>query len=172
MDSVQDPYKRWGIVLIVFLLIFIPLEVALTKPNAISNIQTNLKLAFQKQPQAATIGSLSEIQQEEHSNLYYVDLYYDPIKKSATKIGVGTSHGDMDPLTSNPSSSSAVFNYKVEIFSPKNQLMTSGWSSLYKNVILTLDGKYKFRVSAPYEQGGVIKVYEADGQKFWEEKMN
>lgn len=171
MDSV-DSAKKFGIIFII-LLILIPLIIALARLNAIQNLQLKLKLATQEKPKVTVINKqISDILQEEHSNLYFVDLEYDPKTAKVTKKGSGHSHGDMDPLLSKPSSDSGTFNYRVETIYTENEAPLSGWVSFYKTVISTEDGKYIFRTSVPYISGSTLNIYSINNQKLWEEKIN
>lgn len=178
MDSAQDPYKKFGIILIVFLLILIPSEIALTRPNAIRNFQLSLKLATQEKPKVTVVSKqISQVVQKEatasadHPTLYYVDLLYDPALNKVTKKGSGKTTGDLEALDSKPSTSSATFNYKAEAISSQGELIYSGWGSLYKTVITIADGRYEFRVAVPYEAGEKLNIYLANNQKLWEEKI-
>lgn len=167
MDSAQDSYKKWGIILIVFLLIFIPLGITLARSNP-----TKLKLLFQEKPKVTKIDKqISEIRQEQHPSLYFVDLEYDPQTGKSSKKNSGYVNGDLPPLRSEVSFSPETFNFRVEAISPKNELILSGWGSLYKSVISTDDGKYSFRVSIPYVSGETLRVYSIGYQKLWEEKV-
>lgn len=174
MDSGQNSYKKWGVALIFFALIFIPAEIGLTRPNAIQNLKTRIQSFFQKPTQVTVIPKEKVEQQirEDHPSLFFVSLEYDPVLKKATGLNSGGFHGDLPPLASTPSSSSGIFNYKVETISPSGKLLSSGWVSLFESVITAENGKYHFRVTAPYSQGSILNIYSIDNSKLWEEKMD
>ncbi len=157
MDSAQDSYKKWRIILFIFPLILIPVFVLLLRPS---------------QPKVTKIDKqISEIRQEQHPSLYFVDLEYDPNTGKASKKSSGYFNGDLAPLKPEVSFSPEVFNYRVVTVSPTSEVLASGWESLYKNVILTDNGKYSFRVSIPYAAGETLTVYSIGYQKIWEEKV-
>lgn len=171
MDSAQDSYKKWGIVLIVFLLILIPAEIALTKPNAIENLKLKFQTSFSEKPKVRVIPKEEVAASFDHPSLYYVDLEYDPTLNKVAKLGSGKASGDLEILLPEPSSSSATFSYKVDAVSAEGKLISSGWVSLYKTVITTESGKYQFRISAQYEKGAKINIYLQNNQRLWEEQI-
>ncbi len=109
---------------------------------------------------------------DQHSKLFYADLEYDPNSGKVTEIDTGISHGDLDPLSSSPISSSVMFNYRIEVISETNQLMFSGWSNLFKRVIATPERKYRFSVYCPYYANANISVFTLDNQKIWQSKIH
>lgn len=173
MDSAQDSYKKWGIVLIIFLLIFIPSEIGLTRPNALENLKLKFQTTFSEKPKVTVLESrqIVQAQIEDHPKLYFVDLEYDPKTGKVIKKGSGYSNGDMAALASKPSSSSGIFNYRIETIPAKNEAPLSGWVYLYETVISTEDGKYQFRTSIPYIFGETLNIHLINNQKIWEEKV-
>lgn len=158
MDSAQDKYKKWGVALIVFLLILIPAEIAFIKSKIVDK------------PQAAIINKqVSEIKQE-HPSVYFIDLEYDPNTENAVKKFSGYSNEDLTFLDREATNSAQTFTFRVEAVS-NNQILLNGWDSLYKTVITTPDGKYSFRISVPYVSGETINIYKADSKKIFEEKV-
>lgn len=158
MGFARDFFRKWWIP-IVILLLAIPASVMLFQST-------------QQQPKITKINKqISEIRQEQHPSLYFVDLEYDPNTQKAIKKSSGYFNGDLTPLKSEISFLPEVFNYRVEAVSKTNEALVSGWESLYKNVILTEDGKYSFRVSVPYIEGETIRIYSIGYQKLWEEKV-
>lgn len=170
MDS-GSQYKKIGTVLIILLLVLIPAEIALTRPNAIQSLQLQLKLTTQEKAKVKVIPKEEVAADFNHPALYFIDLEYDPISNSVTKISSGKTFGDIEALAQNPSISSGVFNYKIEVISSKRELVSSGWVSLFKTVITKEDGTYIFRVVAPYEKGENLNIYLANNQKLWEESV-
>lgn len=172
MDSARDSYKKWGIILIVFLLIFIPAEIALTRPNALSNFQLMLKLASQEKPKVVSLNkNINQVLQEDHPSLYYLDLEYDPSTKKLSKTDSGGNHGDLPFLLIKPSDSPLVFSYKIETISIKGDTLFTGWKSPYKTVISDKNGKYQLNIVVPYVSGETINIYSAQSEKIWEEKV-
>lgn len=152
----QLNFKKIGIFAFIFLIFFIPLYffgISLTKPNAIETKK------------------ITAIQQD-HPSLYFVDLEYNTKTKNVTKKGSGKINGDHDLLTSEPSSSSGTFSYRLETISTANELLLSGWVTLYQSVITMADGNYRFRASVPYGSGETLNIYSVDNKILWQEKID
>lgn len=157
MDSAQDSYRKWGIVLIVFLLILIPAEVAF-----ISQSKKNNSISIKTQERI----------QPNYPTLYFVELEYDPKTEIAAKKQAGSIKGDKGQLVeATPSSSSDKFNYKVEAVSSSGELLLSGWSSPSKSIISTSDGKYRFKTFIPYASGEIVTIYSSENKILWSGKI-
>lgn len=125
-----------------------------------------------QQPKITIIDKqISEIRQEQHPSLYFVDLEYDPATEKIIKKASVFSNGDMASLKDQPSISPETFSFGVEVISPSKKTLLSGWESLYKTVIETKEGKYFFRVSIPYTKGEILRIYSIGYEKLWEEEV-
>lgn len=170
MDSAQDSYKKWGIILIVFLLILIPAEIALTRPNAIDNLKAKFGLAADKTPE--TSENKNEVTVESaHPALYFVELEYDPLTKIATRVDSGGFNGDKEALNTKPSTATNKFSYKVEAFSVSGNLLLSGWVTRSRFVISTEEGKYRFRANIPYVPGEILTITSTENKVLWSGKI-
>lgn len=171
MEPPSDPYKKIGFIVLILLLFLIPSEIALTRPNALANLNTFFRNILQGPPKVTTLDkNISDIEAQKHPTIFYLDLLYDPISKDVSKLGSGEFHGDGQIFQNQPSSDPSAFNYKIELVSGKGDILLSGWRSPYKEVIANDQGKYKIRTSLQVEKGETIKIY-ADNQKVWEEKI-
>lgn len=162
MDSAQDSYKKWGIALVVFLLILIPSGIFLFKSNLTKNL-ADIKTNTNEYPKS----DKNTIQFKS----FFIVLEYDPNLKTATKLGSGGFKGETDKFSDSPSSSNSKFSYKVETYSNSGQLLSSGWISKSKFVITGDNGKYQFRIYTIYAPGNSVKVLSTDNQVFWSGKI-
>lgn len=171
MESAQDPYKKWGIVLIIFLLVLIPGEIYLLKANKnISNLRgssNQVALTNQINQSQDNSSPTKEASKTSQSKSFFIAIEYNPNSKIATKIGSGGFNGDSDELKTSPSSSTSKFSYKVETYSSSGQLLSSGWVSKSKFVIAEGNGKYHFRVYVPYVQGNTVKISLDNNEPLW-----
>lgn len=154
MES-NDPYKKIGIALFVFLLILIPLEISLLKPQG-SASNSKDKVAAAK---------------NEYPRLYFVELEYDPSTKTATRIQSGDFAGDTEYLESTPLNSPDKFSFKIETISSSGELLLSGWASRSISIITTTNGKYRFKVFVPYVTGETLTIYSIEDKILWSGKI-
>lgn len=126
-----------------------------------ADIQTNL----------AKKSNLDKVFQKKHPELYFVDLEYNPKNGLVTQIATGKTSGDPQKLLPSPLISSRYFTYKVEIISDKNELISSGWVSSVKEILLTNINSIVFRVITPYIVGSTIRLSLPDNKVIWSGKM-
>lgn len=168
MDSAR---LRIGIFAFIFLLFLVPSLIAISSPRSLDILKTKFALIFQEPKVTKIDKQISEIRQEQHPSLYFIDLEYDPKTEKVAKKASGYFNGDLPSLKSEVTFLPETFTFRIEAISPANEIVLSGWESLYKSVILTEDGKYVFRVSIPYVAGETLNVYSIGYQKLWEEKV-
>lgn len=157
----------------VFILIVVPLGIYFIKADVINTIGSQFKIITQPSQNAKITEQInsSKIINEQHGTLFYADLEYNPRSQETKEVDRGTSNGDLNPLSSSPASSSAMVSYKIVVESDKNELLLSGWTNLYKRVILGPTGNYRFTVSAPYYKNANVSVYTFDNKKIWQSKI-
>lgn len=173
MDSAQDSYKKWGIALIVFLLILIPTEIALTRPKAIDNLKAKLGLVSEENSRITTLENKTNLilsKSDENERFYFIDLVYDPTTNKLTEEKSGQAAGHLPAMAPKSSESSETLNLKLEVLS-ENEVIISGWLIKYKDFITKSDGKYHFQASFPYISQAKINIYSISGEKLLEDSI-
>lgn len=131
-------------------------------------LQDNFKKEIE--PKIVKTTTLTQLLSENHSGskLFYAEIEFDPQKKATTLLETGYSNGYPFPLRDTPSSSSAkLFSYKLELISSENKLLQNGWVSESKEMILTPNKTYRFRITTLAEEKSLIKLSLPDNKLFW-----
>lgn len=122
-------------------------------------------------PQPPTGGTLP-VTINDHLELFYVDLEYNPVTKAVTQLNSGKTSGDAPYLIPNkPAQSTNNFVYRVKVVSDNKRFIQKGYNSLPQDTILTSKNTYLFRITTLYKPNATIKVYDSADKLFWSGKI-
>lgn len=107
-----------------------------------------------------------------HPQLFYADLEYNPATDTVTQLKTGNTSGDIPQLLDQvPTSSSARLNLKIETIGENKKLLHLGWITLFKEVIKTPEGTFKFQITTVYQPKTTVNVYLQGKRLIWTTKI-
>lgn len=105
---------------------------------------------------------------EAHPNLFYANLEYNTKTGVVTQLSTARVKGDGPSLLSEPpATSSALFVVKMEVVSDKNELIQSGWISMFRKVIESKDNILNLKIIASYIEKAIIRISLPSGKIIW-----
>ncbi len=104
---------------------------------------------------------------QSHPKIFVADLEYDPKTKVVTQLSTGTGNADYPYMpTEQPPTSDKRFVYKVEVID-NDTLIQSSWASIPKEIILTQNNTYKFKLTTLYIKGAIVRVSLPNEKYIW-----
>lgn len=175
----EDKLPYLKIIAFVVFLALIPVSFYLYKHKAelSSLVASNIPFISKPKPQAVPKvlrqGTITEIESQINSqslpNLFYADLEYDPKTGLVQQISTDTIKGETPSLwqESPKSNLEDKFVYEIEIISKNNEILLSGWTFEYKEIIQQTNGNYKFKVTVPYYPDSQVRILLPNHKVLW-----
>lgn len=153
-------------------LLFIAVIIIIPAILLLLSFKLDLKnpLASKTEPKLIKQGNVADpgSQIQNHPQLFYAYLEYDPKTNLVTQLATARTNGDKPTfLPEQPAASSNLFIYKIELVSEKNVLLETGWDTKHKSIITTDKNTYKFRVMTSFYPNASIRVYSSDNKLIW-----
>ena len=144
----------------IFLLVLIPLIAFVVTPS-IKNNKLIIDRSIQPLNQPLSKTNFS-------NKLFYADLEYNPNTKTVTQLRTGTTEGTPVISPSQPlATTSGQFIYKVDVHSKDDKFLEQYWQAIPEKIIKTANNTFKFRITALYEQGAIIRLTLLDNRLIW-----
>lgn len=171
-----SPLKDKKFLSIIFLFLLFSISIPLITFFFRDQIKQKLfpfNLSSSTAPKIASQGKLTALISEDHPELFYVDLDYNPENDAVIQRNSGLVNGDPSPLFSNPPKEGKPekFVYKIEVISESKEVTQSGWFYVYKEIAQTESGRLILKVSVKYQPKSLIRVYLPNNKLIWIGRM-